>query len=250
MDASPGRTIHRREHPIRARRLAMTVLGLVMALTTTAAVAQSASASTPAGQRPVVKVQRLPGTLGIVLVDGHGHTLYLDTHDHQGRVSCTGSCARQWPPLLLPEGVAKPVAGAGVTALGTVRRSDHRLQVTSHKLPLYRYVGDRRPGQVRGEGKGGIFFAVSPSGKPRSKPAPTPPPAVAPVSPQPSSAGTSPPPPTVPAAPRATAPPATSPPATSPPATSPPPTSPPATSPPATSPPPTTMAPPGGGVAY
>jgi predicted lipoprotein with Yx(FWY)xxD motif len=213
------------------------------------AVPTSASAATNASRETVVKIKMTSGPLGTVLVDGRGRTLYVDSRDHANQVSCTGSCLKAWPPLLLPKGVKRAVAGAGVKDLGTVRRSGHRLQVTSHKMPLYLYVGDLHPGQTHGQGKNGAFFVATPNGALHSVPI-TPPstpatsstlaPHVATTAPSqttspppsgPSSVGTAPP----------TAPAPTMP--------VPRPTSPPVTSPPATNPPPTT-APVGGGVAY
>ena len=49
----------------------------------------------------------------------------------------------------------------------SVRREDGRLQVTYAGHPLYRYVGDRRPGQVLCQGVpefGGTWYVVAPSG--------------------------------------------------------------------------------------
>lgn len=214
-----------------------------------AALPASATTHGPA----VVKVERTAGPLGTVLVSGRGRTLYVDIHDRADHVTCTAACARAWPPLLLARGVTRPVAGTGVKGLGTVRRPGRRLQVTWHKLPLYLFAGDVRPGQIQGQGVGAAFFVVTPTGVLRTVPAtattPTSAPstsagapaAVTPTTPQPT---TSMPGGTI----RGTATAPTSPPATSPPVTSPPATSPPVTSPPATSPP--TTAPVGGGVAY
>ncbi len=193
----------------------------------------------------VVKVERTAGSLGTVLVSGRGRTLYVDVHDRADHVTCTAACARAWPPLLLARGVTRPVAGTGVKGLGTVRRPGHRLQVTWHKLPLYLFAGDVRPGQIQGQGMGAAFFVVTPTGVLRTVPATT----TAPTSPPATTPPVTSPPATSPpvTSPPVTSPPVTSPPVTSPPVTSPPVTSPPATSPPATSPP---TVPVGGGVAY
>jgi predicted lipoprotein with Yx(FWY)xxD motif len=201
--------------------------------------------------------------LGQVLVDGSHQVLYIDTRDRANHSVCTGACAKVWQPLVLPKGVKVATAGPGVKALGTFHRTGTQLQVTSHKMPLYLYVGDRRAGQHHGQGLMGTWFVATPTGS-------HPQPAVAPTTTTPTTtpAGATPttgavpttspvrsgsttgggsPTTRPPTSPPATAPPATAPPATAPPATSPPATSPPATSPPATSPP-TTV--PGGGVAY
>ena len=103
--------------------------------------------------------------LGSILVNARGLTLYRFTKDRNGASACTGGCAAAWPPLLV-SGSAKPVAGAGITAskLGTMKRSDGTMQVTYGGAPLYRYAEDTKPGQAKGQGEGGVWFAVSPSG--------------------------------------------------------------------------------------
>ena len=112
-------------------------------------------------------------SLGMILVNAAGKTLYLFEHD-RGRVSsCYGKCAVFWPPLLT---TAKPVAAAGAKAalLGTTRRKDGRLQVTYNGHPLYGFKLDTKPGMTRGEGVngfGGLWYAVSPAGAKIVKPA-------------------------------------------------------------------------------
>jgi predicted lipoprotein with Yx(FWY)xxD motif len=255
-ERTPGS--HRSKSSLR-RLTAVVTLSLSASVVAGATVA---SAAPTANRSTVVTVRRTTGSLGKVLVDGDGRTLYVDARDRANHLACTGSCAKRWPPLLLAKGVKRAQAGPGVTDLGTVRRPNGRLEVTSHTMPLYLYVGDRHAGQLSGEGKSGIFFAATPTGKRHSPPGAVPatssassttstqpssavnttPPQTPPNTPSGSSASTMP----APMAPAATptSPPATSPPAASPPATSPPPTSPPPTSPPATAPPA------GGGVAY
>ncbi len=73
-----------------------------------------------------VKVGEIAG-LGTVLVDGQGLTLYLYSTDRQGSPSrCYGVCAIAWPPLVLPSGVSRPIAGPGIRTalLGSAPRTD------------------------------------------------------------------------------------------------------------------------------
>lgn len=49
--------------------------------------------------------------------------------------------------------------------LGTVKRPDGELQVTYAGFGLYRYSGDRKAGDVKGQGFQRIWYAISPSGK-------------------------------------------------------------------------------------
>lgn len=114
-------------------------------------------------------------TLGTVLADAKGRTLYLFGRDTTTTSTCSGACATNWPPALAGK---KPTVGDGLddAALGTTRRADGRLQVTYAGHPLYRFAGDQgQPGRVRGQGLtafGGRWFVVGTDGKARTRTAP------------------------------------------------------------------------------
>lgn len=104
---------------------------------------------------------------GRILFDGRGKALYAFTRDGRGRSRCSGVCATAWPPFVVSR---KPRAAAGVKGalIGTIRRSDGKLQVTYGKRPLYFYVGDRKPGQVLCQNVkefGGLWLVVRPGGQ-------------------------------------------------------------------------------------
>jgi predicted lipoprotein with Yx(FWY)xxD motif len=106
-------------------------------------------------------------SLGRILVDSRGRTLYLFEKDKGRRSACYGQCAVYWPPLLSN---GKPLAGRGVkrSLLGTTRRTNGTVQVTYAGHPLYRYVGDSKPGETTGEGSlgfGAAWDVLSPAGK-------------------------------------------------------------------------------------
>ncbi len=100
-------------------------------------------------------------SLGTILVDSSGMTLYRFDQDTGGKSTCTGSCATLWPPLLVPAGQSTPVGASGVTGLGTTTRSDGGVQVTYQGSPLYRYSPDQAPGQTKGNGIGGVWHVVT-----------------------------------------------------------------------------------------
>jgi predicted lipoprotein with Yx(FWY)xxD motif len=96
--------------------------------------------------------------------------LYLFKKDTRGKSRCSGSCAANWPPLLT---TARPTAGSGVkgSKLGTTRRSDGKSQVVYNHHPLYRFIGDSKPGNTNGQGLnafGARWFVVSPAGQART----------------------------------------------------------------------------------
>jgi predicted lipoprotein with Yx(FWY)xxD motif len=104
-------------------------------------------------------------TLGKIVVNSRGFTLYHNTKEKKGLIKCTGSCTAVWPPLIV--GKPAPVkAGHGINLakLGKIKRPDGRFQVTYYGQPLYRYAPDTKAGQIGGEGIGGIWFALKTNG--------------------------------------------------------------------------------------
>ena len=141
-------------------RLGVLVTALVVA--TALIVAASGAAS---GSPATVKARN--SSLGRILVDAQGHTLYLFEKDKRGRSACSGLCATYWPPLLTS---ARPMVGQGAKAslLGTARRGDGTMQVTYAGHPLYRFLEDRQPGQTAGEGLkdfGAGWYVLTSAGK-------------------------------------------------------------------------------------
>lgn len=104
---------------------------------------------------------------GEILFDDRGQALYLFTPDAERPEgtppTCVDDCATAWPPLLTD---GPPVAGPGVDAarLGEVARADGTTQVTYGGQPLYLFASDQ-PGTTSGQGVGGVWFLVSPSGE-------------------------------------------------------------------------------------
>jgi len=84
-----------------------------------------------------------------ILVNLRGLSLYSLSVERHGKFICTNSaCLSLWKPLLVPKGT-KPT---GVTGLGTVKRPTGKIQVAYRGAPLYRFVNDRKPGDIKGNG--------------------------------------------------------------------------------------------------
>ena len=100
-------------------------------------------------------------TLGDILVDSNGMTLYLFLKDNGTSTACTGTCAKNWPSLTN----SSPSAGNGVDAsmLGAAPGTN---QVSYNGHLLYTFVKDQNPGDVNGEGLQDAWYAVSASGEP------------------------------------------------------------------------------------
>jgi predicted lipoprotein with Yx(FWY)xxD motif len=133
--------------------------------------ATAATPKTSSGASATVGVSK--SSLGSILVNSNGHTLYLFKADVGARSACSGACAVAWPPLLA---TGKPTAGTGLTAskLGTITRSGGKQQVTYNGHPLYLFIKDKKPGQTTGQGVtafGAAWFALTPTGIQASAPA-------------------------------------------------------------------------------
>jgi len=136
---------------------------LVLVASVASVTALSASATVTGG----AKVKTRTTSLGRIVVNAGGRSLYLFEKDKHGKSACYGQCAKYWPPLLTR---GKPVAGAGVKAklLGVTKRKNGTHQVTYAGHPLYRYTLDTKAGQTTGEGStlfGAGWDVLAPSGK-------------------------------------------------------------------------------------
>lgn len=136
---------------------------ILLTIAVAAAVAVPASASAGARSRLAVHASKY----GRILFDSRGFALYTFTRDPRGRSTCEGACARKWPPFIVS---GRPAAGAGAKSslLGTIRRSDGKLQVAYAGRPLYYYVGDTKPGQILCQGVslfGGVWLVERADGR-------------------------------------------------------------------------------------
>jgi predicted lipoprotein with Yx(FWY)xxD motif len=105
-------------------------------------------------------------TLGKIIVDATGRTLYDFVIDKGTTSVCYSACASLWPPYTTS---GRPVAGKGVMAklIGTTKRRDGASEVTYAGHPLYYYAPDRARGQITGQALnqfGAPWYALAPSG--------------------------------------------------------------------------------------
>jgi predicted lipoprotein with Yx(FWY)xxD motif len=152
----------RKEQEMKGLVLAVGVIVVAVSLSYGIGFASASSSSAQAR----AKVGTASSSLGKILVDSHGRTLYLFARDKKGKSACSGACAAYWPPLIA-SGKPRAVTGAKASLLGTTRRADGRLQVTYRHHPLYRYAGDSGKGQTNGQGLtdfGGYWWVLSAAG--------------------------------------------------------------------------------------
>jgi predicted lipoprotein with Yx(FWY)xxD motif len=166
-------------HRSNAARTAAPRLALVATAAAFAALAALAflllhPTSSDAAQAKGAVVSTASTSLGRILVNSKGHTLYLFGKDRNGMSACAGMCATFWPPLIT-SGTPRAAGGAKASKLGTTRRADGRLQVTYNRHPLYMFVKDKKRAQTNGEGVnafGAVWDAISPAGAKVEKRAP------------------------------------------------------------------------------
>jgi len=84
-----------------------------------------------------------------ILVNRKGMTLYSLSVERKGHFICANkTCLSLWKPLT----IAKGAVATGVAHLSVVMRPDGRRQVAYRGGPLYTFVQDLRPGDVKGNG--------------------------------------------------------------------------------------------------
>ncbi len=102
-------------------------------------------------------------SLGKVLVDSRGMTLYMLSADGQDSSTCSTQCLQFWPA------VAPAKGGQLSVTTGRTTTPDGTAIATVAGHPVYTFSQDQQPGDVNGEGVdefGGIWHAVSPTGVP------------------------------------------------------------------------------------
>jgi predicted lipoprotein with Yx(FWY)xxD motif len=122
----------------------------------------SSGSESKAAVKDSATVKVSDSSLGRILVDGSGRTLYLFTQDGENTnsMNCDAACLKLWPPL-----EDKPKAGAGVDAglIGTTKGGD-KTQATYAGHPLYYYAKDKGPGDLKGQGIDKIWYVLDPQG--------------------------------------------------------------------------------------
>lgn len=91
---------------------------------------------------------------GEVLTDAKGMTLYTFDKDAAGASNCYDACAQKWPPLAV---AAEAMADGKYT---TVERKDGSRQWAYDGRPLYLWQNDKKPGDVTGDGVGGVWHVA------------------------------------------------------------------------------------------
>ncbi|MGJ8528062.1 COG4315 family predicted lipoprotein [Maritalea sp.] len=103
-----------------------------------------------------IPVQKYKTDMGEVLADKNNMTLYTFDKDSDGVSNCYDQCAQNWPPLFAEEDEHEG-------DYSVVARNDGTKVWAYKGQPLYLWVGDSEPGDVSGDGVGGVWHVAKPS---------------------------------------------------------------------------------------
>jgi predicted lipoprotein with Yx(FWY)xxD motif len=144
-----------------------TVPGSAYGVTSATAMGATSSASSgapaprrsaPGGSVALLTIRKT--TIGYVLADASGYTVYTDARDpkNTSKPACTGRCLLAWFPVT---GKAKAAKGVRLHAvLGSITRSTKVVQATYNGYPLYTFGSDSAPGMTSGNDSGGIWHVI------------------------------------------------------------------------------------------
>jgi predicted lipoprotein with Yx(FWY)xxD motif len=105
-------------------------------------------------------------SLGKILTDKDGRTLYFFSDDVLGKNTCTGGCETTWPLFYVAD-LTQEKLGAGLLLadFGEVISISGKRMTTYKGWPLYYFAPGGNPeaaGKVLGEGSGGVWFVAKP----------------------------------------------------------------------------------------
>lgn len=136
----------------------LVALGLLMAVSFSCSDDDDKTDPTPT---PTNDVQlKDNATLGKILTDKDGKTLYYFSKDASGASACSGNCLINWPIYSAGDlSNIKLDAGLDKADFGTIT-TDGKSQTTYKGWPLYYYKDDAVAGDVKGENVGTVWFVV------------------------------------------------------------------------------------------
>jgi predicted lipoprotein with Yx(FWY)xxD motif len=130
----------------------------VLALTIASAAIVSIGAAAPVSTIDLAYNE----ALGEYLVDQDGLTLYYFTCDAPDcrKSSCGDTCVHYWPPFHTGQLIIHK--NLSWFDFDTIYREDGSAQITYKGWPLYYYINDHSPGEIRGQGIDDAWFVAGP----------------------------------------------------------------------------------------
>lgn len=148
----------------------MTMLGMTaLSSLVMAAVLAGCSSSTPSTDKHADQIEdpnpapsgveyapnlSAPRTIGRVVTTVAGATLYTFDDDRNGESTCYGDCAKHWPPLIALD------SAKAYRRMTLTRRIDGQQQWAYDGKPLYTYIDDKTPGDMKGDNVGNVWHVI------------------------------------------------------------------------------------------
>jgi len=125
----------------------MTAAGAAAAATLLAACSSSSKKADGAGGGGAGSLAtHTVSSVGTVLADANGMTLYTAEQEANGTIKCTGACLQIWKPVTGSAGAPSGVTGT----IASTSRSDGVTQLTYNGAPLYTFAEDSAAGDAKG----------------------------------------------------------------------------------------------------
>ena len=107
------------------------------------------------------------GPLGIVVTDGLGRLIYGSAQDTNDPPTsrCTGTCAQEWLPLVVPAGQEPELLGVKAETVGRYAREDGTSQLTLGGWPVYVNRDDDGESHTAAPNASGAWFVMTPQGQ-------------------------------------------------------------------------------------
>jgi predicted lipoprotein with Yx(FWY)xxD motif len=126
---------------------------------------EAPASEAPSGGKTITELKVADSSLGQIITDGAGMTLYGFTPDEAGTPTCYDDCATAWPPGLADDPTSVTVgAGLDASKLTTVDRTDGGKQLKYGTWTLYYFANDAAAGDVKGQGLNDVWYVIAPSG--------------------------------------------------------------------------------------
>lgn len=146
-------------------RVRIALIGVALLTGLAACGTQQAMTPSAAGNsQDTIGVKIGQSSLGPIVTDQTGRTLYAFVPDHAGASTCDAGCTASWPALTSDKTFT---AGEGTDQklLSETKRTEGTEQATYGSWPLYYYVGDQGPGDIGGQNVDGLWYVVGADGK-------------------------------------------------------------------------------------
>lgn len=131
----------------------------------------SSSAPAPVVHPDVTELKTASSSLGTIVTDSAGMTLYMFDKDTKGgtKSACEGQCLVAWPKAMM--GASAPTLTGVTGKVASIDTPDGKKQLTLDGWPLYYWFKDAKAGDVSGQAVKGVWWVLDPAGTPiKTKP--------------------------------------------------------------------------------